>query len=84
MMFSIPVVFPELGLLLEHLLQVRPVDRPCVDTVLEHAWFSDGTDLASEIDRLTQQVNMRTDGRTFPLVSYTKDGELIRQLSSKS
>ncbi|GFR71670.1 serine/threonine-protein kinase Nek1 [Elysia marginata] len=57
----------QLGLLLQTLLQLRPLDRPCVDAVLEHAWLSDGTDLAAEIDKHAQQVSMRTDGRTFPL-----------------
>lgn len=57
----------QLGLLLELLLQLKAIDRPSVDAVLDHAWLSDGTDLASEIDRHAQHVTMRTDGRTFPL-----------------
>ncbi|GFN78098.1 snf1-related protein kinase [Plakobranchus ocellatus] len=58
----------QLSLLLEGLLQLRPVERPCIETVLEHPWLSDGTDLAHQINMQTKdQRAFRIDGRTFPL-----------------
>ncbi|XP_055896659.1 uncharacterized protein LOC106079455 [Biomphalaria glabrata] len=57
----------QLSLLIDKILQSRPSQRPHVSALTNHAWLSDGTELALVVNLDAKKVTKRTDGSTFPL-----------------